>query len=216
MRWNEAFSRRAGAAARRGRCGGFTMIEMVMVISIMLFLLGVLAVVVGSVQATSQRQSTAQLIDAIESALVMYYDINGEYPDLSASNDDNTTFYANDIGFGRAQCLYWHLTSPEKGACMKSIPASAARTPPYKEGTSKSLPYLVDAWQNPIQVAVFEDDEKASLQNGGVPLVASWGPNGRGHPYDEFTGSTDLSSKLASKDDDVSDDLTNFRDLPEN
>jgi len=191
------------------------MIEMGMVISIMLFLLGVLAVVVGSVQMNAQRQSTMQLIEAVESALVTYYDTKGKYPDLSPSNSDNTTFYANDIGFGRAQCLYWHLTSPEKGSCMKSIPAGAARTPPYKEGTSKSLPYLVDAWQNPIHVVVFADGSKASLQNGGVPLVASWGPNGRGHAYETFEGSTDLSSKLGSKDDDVSDDLTNFRDLPE-
>lgn len=215
MRHDATVSGRSTAGRRRRRVPGFTMIEMVMVIAIMLFLLGVLIVVVGNVQMNAQRQATMHLIDAIESALVTFYEFNGCYPDLDKNSTDNTAYYTYDKGFGRAQCLYWNLTSAEKGHCMKDVPASATRTPMYKEGNSNMSPFLVDAWQNPIQVVLFDDDSKPSMQNGSMPLVYSVGPDGIGwDPEKDFDDMTDLAATLNTTASDHEDNLTNFRDLP--
>ncbi|NIA21546.1 MAG: hypothetical protein GWP05_06175 [Anaerolineaceae bacterium] len=193
-----------GVLSRRSRAAGFTMIEMVMVIGIILFLLAVLIVVVGNVQATAQKKETNLLIDAIESALTEYYIINGEYPDLTAWSGN----------FGPAQRLYWELTSAEKGACMKDIPPGMTRTP--VSGGKKDKKYFVDAWQNPIQVVVFADGSRQALQNGGMPFVWSWGPDGRGWKAREVAGTSDLAVLVGGLDEKNQDNMTNFRDIPVN
>ena len=195
------------ASPRRGRAAGFTMVEMVMVIGIMLFLMAVLIVVVANVHATSQKKATNLLIDAIESALTEYYIIHGEYPDLTGMATQEWNDY-----FGPAQRLYWALTSAEKGACMKDIPPGMTRTP--VAGSERNKKYFVDAWQNPILVVVFPDDSPQAKQNGSVPFVWSWGPDGRGWEVSTVAGTSDLATLVGSVAEQDQDNMTNFRDIP--
>ena len=194
----------------RGRAAGFTMVEMVMVIGIMLFLLGVLIVVVANVQAMSQKKATYLLVDAIESALVEYYNVNGEYPDLT-----ELTIWPGY--FGPAQKLYWELTCAEKGSCMKDIPSGMTRKPVVGSDNY----YFVDSWQNPIWVFIFPDESLAARQNGSMPFVWSWGPNGNGWnvAVDLPTTPTqsmsfDLENLVSGTTERDQDNLTNFRDIP--
>jgi type II secretory pathway pseudopilin PulG len=197
---------------RRRALGGFTLLEMILVISVILFLMAFLVAMASSAHMDSQKQATRSLVQSIETALQNYYGLHGDYPPL-----------------GR-QSLYIYLTEEKYGKCMNQIPKGAVAYEPF--GTSKGKPYFVDAWGSPIRVVAFN---KAGLKpnptgvaleyqymwgvNGGVPLVWSIGPDRKGwseNTIGRLRRSRDFVRLmyLETDGDDNEDNISNFRDIP--
>lgn len=220
MRTNEtAVHPRSGPRPERGARGGFTLLEMILVISTILFLLGVLVVMASQAHVDAQRQATRSLVGSIESALSDYYRINGTFPPRGGNNTENR------------RNLYDHLTGDQYGKCVSSIPESIIQREP-SWAANPDEPYFADPWGNQIYYLPFDEDgllpnPPASKReevrkwgmNGGVPLVWSVGPDGMGWTFASIRGvgsAQQLQDYLYLKRDrDVNaDNIHNFRDIP--
>ena len=201
-----------GGPVRRTR-PGFTLLELILVISTILFLLGVLIVVAGSAHLDAQERTTRRVIDALESACVVYYQLHGAYP--------RREYHPGATG----TLLYECLTGEESGRAVSSIPEGMIE----RDGSGN--PYFVDAWRNRILYLPFapqgltstpsashKDESRKWAMNGGVPLFVSYGPDGKGWDYGtmEAWTATDLRDCLYLEKDpeDNQDNITNFRDIP--
>lgn len=203
-------TRRAGSRCRTH--GGFTLLEMILVISIILFLLAFLVVMAGMAHMDAQKQATRSLVHAIETGLQEYYGQHGAYPP------------------GGRQNLYTHLTDEKYGKPMDKIPARAVAYEPW--GDNKGKPYFVDAWGSEIYVVAFNasglkpNPTGAAKEyqniwgiNGGVPLVWSIGPDRKGwteNTIRRLRRGKDFVKLMYLKTDgeDNEDNISNFRDIP--
>ena len=192
---------------------GFTLLEMILVISTILFLLGVLIVVAGSAHLDAQERTTCRVIDALESACVVYYQLNGAYP--------RRDYHGSATGV----LLYDCLTGEESGRAVSSIPDGMI------EGGAGQF-YFVDSWRNRILYVPFApqgltsspstsyaDESRKWAMNGGVPLIFSYGSDGKGWDFVTMWRNwkaADLRDYLYLKQDraDNQDNITNFRDIP--
>jgi type II secretory pathway pseudopilin PulG len=203
---------------RRRALGGFTLLEMILVISVILFLMAFLVAMASSAHMDSQKQATRSLVQSIETALQNYYGLHGDYPPVGGNNSQNR------------QNLYIYLTEEKYGKCMNQIPKGAIAYEPW--GTSKGKPYFVDAWGSQIYFVAFNksglkpNPTGTALQyqymwgvNGGVPLVWSIGPDRKGWDamlINRNTSSTALVRLmyLETDGDNNEDNISNFRDIP--
>lgn len=195
---------------KRRHSRGFTLLEMILVISTILFLLGVLIVVAANAHLEAQKRTTLSIIDAVESALERFYTTNGYYPDTREDPDTEKP------GGTERRNLYIYLTDQRFGECLKASESMIRRE---LSGDFKGDPYLVDAWKNPVQVLIFEPDEDEKWGvNGGQPLVWSFGPDGRGWQLTDLRGlaAAQLVDRMYMKSDRTynEDNLKNFRDIP--
>lgn len=197
---------------RRCSRGGFTLLEMILVISVILFLLAFLVAMAGMAHMDAQQQASMSLVHTIETALQNYYGQHGEYPP------------------GGRQSLFIHLTEEKYGRCMEQIPQGALAYEPF--GADKGKPFFVDAWGSSINVVAFDasglqpNPTGGALEyqhiwgvNGGVPLVWSIGPDRKGWSERTIRGvrrSRDFVNLMYLKTDgdDNEDNLSNFRDIP--
>jgi len=209
---------RAGGTASGRTRRGFTLLELILVISTILFLLGVLIVVAGSAHLDAQERTTRRVIDGIESACVIYYQLFGTYPPRS--------YHPGATG----DLLYDCLTSEAGGRAISSIPEGMIERQPY--GTNVNHPYFVDAWRNrilylpfapqglqPFPKQSYQDESRKWAMNGGVPLIVSYGSDGVGWDYVTMWRSwkaKDLRDHLYLKKDASrnEDNIHNFRDIP--
>ena len=205
--------RATGVARRRG---GFTLVEMLVVIATIAFLMAVLAIMVGKVQQQSQDLATRRLIDGLEAAMVSYYDLKGAYPNVGYDP-------VNHHGMGekqtRSAMLYIYLTSEQYGRCLPEIPQGSIMKMPW--GTSggtdyTNYPYFADAWRNPIHILVLNEGSTQAGSNGNVPLIWSDGPNGLGFATSPTASmSADaLRTAITAIDANSADNITNYRDIP--
>jgi type II secretory pathway pseudopilin PulG len=211
-----AFARSAGCSSPRAkRRRAFTLLEMILVISTILFLLSVLVAVAGSVHSQAQKQATRQTIRAVESALDEYDRLFGRFP-------------PPDYGGWKIH-LYDYLTEEQYGKPMATINEVMIERALW--GDDEGEPYFVDAYRNAIQYLPFkesarqsgvsrnlEDDRKKWCMNGGRPLVWSLGPDGRGWTDSDMRrySSTALRQYLYldRRPNTNEDNITNFRDIP--
>ncbi len=210
-----------------GTTRGFTLLEMLMVISLIVFLLGVLIVVAGVAHRQSQRDSTALLIEGMESALDTYYKRFGLFPVVKHSSAGNLgQVLENSVE------LYDYLTGERFGNCMPTVPEGSVQFVDHDgKSNTPDKPYFVDAWLNPIRYVAFDmsglqqepgepmsDAARKWAMNGGLPLLWSLGPNGRGWSVSQISGASagSLQSYMWSEDEDNSDNITNYKDIPAN
>jgi prepilin-type N-terminal cleavage/methylation domain-containing protein len=187
---------------------GFTLLEMIMVVSIILFLLGTLVVFVSNAHLESQKQETRKIIDGVEAALVTYYDEWGSYPPrlgITTANpsdrvEASALLCAALTGSG-GQAL--SVTSSNAVSSLESLPAGVVATDPTYGA------YIVDAWHNPIICVVYVQGSASAEANGGMPFVYSCGPDGQCG----WTTTQACSPAPAMTDVDA-DNISNFRDLP--
>ena len=95
-------TRKAYAARRRGRAfggarGGFTLLEILVVIGIILVLMGLLLPSIGRAWRTGVRAKMASDLHAISDALVSYRNDFGDYPRLYPAADANW-YKTNNLG----------------------------------------------------------------------------------------------------------------------
>lgn len=95
-------------ASRRGaRIAGFTMVEVLMVVSIIILLASMLTVAVLSQRKKAAKQATQALFTRLEAAIDSYKELTGHYPadgfDTEVTNDEGTPIRGS-------ACLQYFLT----------------------------------------------------------------------------------------------------------
>jgi len=185
------------------RARGFTLLEMIMVVSIILFLLATLVVFVSNAHLESQKQETRKIIDALESGLVTYYGEWGTYPPLLTANPGDPVAAAANLCAVLTGSGALSFTNTSGVSSLASLPAGVVATNPT------AGPYLVDAWHNPIVGIVYVQGSTNAEANGGMPFLYSCGPDGQ----TTWTTTQSLPPPLAAGATDV-DNISNYRDLP--
>lgn len=212
---------------------GFTILELLLVISTILFLLAIMIAASAMSQRTAMQRTTERMIDAVESAVVTYFQIYGQYPDLH----DSWSKLGDDAPKLMSVVLYRTLYNEASGRALPGVMEGMIEreTEDIDDVAGESIlgePYLVDGWRNRLHYVPFmpaglkpnpsKSDEKEHAtkwgMNGGVPLVYSWGPNGKGWDPEEIRSGSSANFKnmmyLSSKRDENEDNITNFRDIP--
>jgi prepilin-type N-terminal cleavage/methylation domain-containing protein len=186
---------------------GFTLLEMIMVVSIILLLLGTLVVFVANAHLESQKQATRKIIDGIESALVTYYDEWGQYPPEGQLTSHGSA--PNQVSAALCLALTGSGTK-DAVSSMASLPGGAVATDPniVTSNPDSTGQYFVDAWHNPIVCTVYALGSNSAEANGGMPFIYSYGPDGQA----TWGNSPNLQSLSFGGVD--TDNITNFRDLP--
>jgi len=191
----------ARLAVGRGQ-RGFTLLEMILVVSIILLLLSTLIVLAASAHVESQKVATRQLIEGVESALDSFYQRQGKYPDIALDPKVLPAPGAVSREDVQLAMLYIYLTDQWYGNCMPSVSESVTERLPEVTDTGrnyKGYSYLVDAWRNAIRFVAFDpqalqpegewpaaskgklnNERRKWALNGGRPLVWSLGPDGKG------------------------------------
>ena len=131
---------------------GMTLIELLIVITIILLLMSLMAIFIAKIVEDSRYRHTRGLIAALDMACVTYKVENGIYP-------------KNDMGDSR--CLHYHLGRERMSPTRYRASGGGAnrRKPPIMEFTMEQLRYdgsapidpntqaypIQDAWERPIQ-----------------------------------------------------------------
>lgn len=222
--------------AGRGR-PGFTLLEMILVISTILFLLGFLIAMAGSAHGDAKKRATESLVQAIETATVTYYNQWGDYPPMLASGNN----------MSQAPSLYHYLVDAKYGGCMPQVPQGALN---YTPGWNNSAVerFFADTWaaaparntgpggdywigqifyvafakkglQSLPANASSADKEQQKMWGicGGVPLIWSLGPDTMGYDGDyirKLTTAQALQTLLYDTTGVNADNIHNFRDIP--
>ena len=224
----------------RGR-PGFTLLEMILVISTILFLLAFLVAMAGSAHGDSKKRATESLIHTVETAAMTYYNQWGDYPRFPAA----VLGHAQENALS-ARLLYMMLTEAKYGKSLTQVPQGATDDlPEMKVGTLvlPEGPYLVDTWAAPVNTTSVAGNEnrigqifyvafsKAGLQAnstdveqrkmwgmcGGVPLIWSLGPDQMGYDGKQIrtlSTAAALESLLYDISGHNADNIHNFRDIP--
>lgn len=180
-------------------CGGFTLIEMIMVIGTIVFLLAMLASLTAGVQQQAAVKATKSIMTRVEIALFDYFSTHGKYPPNTAKD----TIDPAD--------LHEHLMLPEYGGFMTGISPQAIDIDPFS-----NKPVIVDTWKGPIRVVVLDGNNLTI--NGGQPLIFSTGRDRRGWDNGEaFDGASDSKMRdmiVNPAPEENKDNITNFKDIP--
>lgn len=89
--------------------GGFTVVELAVVIALVVFLAGSLAVVCTGINRTSRSESTRSLVRALDAACDSYRTRIGSYPGFPRTSSDTTILH-------RALCVPVPVTRGDAGA----------------------------------------------------------------------------------------------------
>ena len=154
---------------------GFTLIELMIVITIIAVLAGLTAAIATAVQNRARRAKAEALIKAVDAGLERYYTDNGDYP--WPSNEDETG-EVNDMNtkIGPARCLYQALSGDGDDSIVGGTEGSDGETedpevaywedivaPRDRKGvpvyTDDGDYILTDPWNHPWQYEIFDQEE---------------------------------------------------------
>ena len=180
-------SRSMTAGRRQGR--GFTVIELLVVISIILFLVGVLTAVFLRQGETNRIRATQKLIERVSLALERYYAEFREYPPDSGYGLDrqSQSEMVTSKKPYQSDSLYYYLgTELHKYRIYNNAPELEKSIAPYMEfSPGELIPYeadgrrsyiVVDSWRNPIG---YVGHPWRVLHRRGECDVYSAGPDGK-------------------------------------
>lgn len=199
--------------ANRQRIGGFTLIEMLIVVTIIALLMALLMPLYGTVRDKARKTATKTLIKVVESALEKYRNDMEAFPPTPANSteDDGT--------------LLLYLNGPDgKGVLANPGTPREKRYEPYLAITNDFVKHqdakliIVDAWGQPLHYF----NCKSWVDTGHNPKFChnpdsvdlySTGSDRKRDPKHEEPG-TELSddNKDGKMDDDgeLVDDITNY------
>lgn len=194
------------------RTAGFTVVEMLIVISIITILMAMLIPVLTTVRRRAQIKSTRALVDGIQDALGRYYIDFDEYP------PSNTAGLSGAVD---PSSLYLYLSGP-KGKGIDTVQGGTPRhhdpylaVPPEYVQRSGGQTLIVDSWGSPIVYF----NCKAHVESGGAAVglchnpksfdIYSPGPDKMLSPAQhDFVDSN--SNGRVDEDDEGGDDITNW------
>ena len=142
----------------------FTLVELLVTISIILVLMALLIPAIGMVRDSVRRAKTVALIDGLTAAAEIYAMEDGRhrYPPVEADQSMRTN---NDVGALRSLDLVRERGAQWRHADLDTAPGSSA---PDR---------LVDAWRRPIHYVV--DDLIDKVIARPAPLKTDWNPKSR-------------------------------------
>jgi len=138
---------------RPQRRGGFTLMEMLMVVTIISILMGLVVVVVGAMREHAKKRQTRMVMDAVVMALRNYKKEFDEYPPSPGTEPDNSP----DDG------TLWEYLGREGGPGLirKSPTGNTAQDKYYEPWLPAGLPgiqkrddgktILMDGWGQPLR-----------------------------------------------------------------
>ena len=194
-----------------GPQGGFTLIELVTVMTIMAILVALTVGAVQGIRTHVARQATNQILAALDTALQAYYDDWGRYPyDATATEGPvgaqvdydvvDTVYRLAAVGdtpeVKREAILYAALTMRRRNG-----PYLRTGTTPVMErqvSSGKGYYLIVDGWKRPIRYLGPADATAIARTPSGVTLVL---PSNSTAPVLESLGPQEF---------DDSDNLTNY------
>lgn len=164
-----------------GDRGGFTLIEIIAVIAIMIILAGLVVPSILSVQNRAKRAQTEALFGKIVNALTLYYQDHGGYPDFTGNlNNGDVIVELNDSQHWRAFTEILALSHPDGSALEnpEDEPLIRKFNPKLKRyfdlqlkelATQGGLPVLVDGFGNPNIVVVIDADLDLRIRQDNLP-----------------------------------------------
>lgn len=162
-------------------CRGFTLMEMLIVISIMALLAALL--LGGGNRVSSRRHVTQGYMLGIEAALERYHTLNGEYPEPVNADETAELMPGKVYRIGAAKCLYQALSGDGSDAIKGNGLAKDANpsngnisTDEIKNSMFTELPQalwrkigssyiLVDAFGHPFQYTKADNDKKNTINS---------------------------------------------------
>lgn len=152
----------------RPRSAAFTMVEILVVISIIALLASLSMVAMGHANRTSKREKTKAYIKAIELKLESFKNDNGTYPrPKEGSEGTTTTVSGNNYSVGGAIALYQALTADGDDGLEGGDTGSMGKPGTLPEATV----YWADADPNGGQKISRPADGKWFIADGfGVPF----------------------------------------------
>jgi type II secretion system protein G len=94
---------------RRAQAHGFTLIELMVVVTIIVLLAGMTVAITTAVQNKARRSKTSALLKAIDNGLERYRTDNGDYP-RPAEEDERGEVNGMSAKTGPARALYQALS----------------------------------------------------------------------------------------------------------
>ncbi len=161
--------------------GGFTLIEVITVISILIILAGILIPSILSVQNRAKRAQTEALFGRIVNALTLYYQDHGGYPDFTGnSSNGDVIVELNNSEHWRAFTEILALSRPDGSAFENPeneplINKFNLKRKRYFDLQLKELaspggtPELVDGFGNPNIVVVIDADLDLRIREDNLP-----------------------------------------------
>jgi prepilin-type N-terminal cleavage/methylation domain-containing protein len=188
----------APAGGLRGSRSGFTLVEIIVVMAIIVTLFALIALGLGAVMGRAAEKATGALITRMKSDLDAYKSLLGSYPpdglDSPEKNDQG------EIIRGSA-CLYHYLTKPlvipEKNAGQvrkiehPPISKFADRELSKEDPDHPGVREILDGWKVPIHYDNVEDGEFHS-QRGEVHFPEV---DDEEHPADPRDGTVEVDGK---------------------
>ncbi|MGK0188356.1 MAG: prepilin-type N-terminal cleavage/methylation domain-containing protein [Verrucomicrobiales bacterium] len=176
---------------RRKNNDGFTLIELMVVVTIIVLLAGMTVAITTAVQNKAKRAKTSALIKAIDNSLERYRNDNGDYP-RPAQEDELGEVNGMSVAVGPAKALYQALSGDGDDAIEGGSEASDGETEddekfywedivnPLSSGGEgeedqkirKGIPVefssggylLVDPWAHPWQYELFDSEQSDEYQ----------------------------------------------------
>ncbi len=164
--------------------GGFTLIEVITVIAILIILAGISVPSILSVQNRAKRAQTEALFGRIVNALTLYYQDHGGYPDFSGNlsngdvivelnNSEHWRAFTGILALSRPDGSV--IGNPEDEPLIKKFNLKRKR---YFDLQLKELaspggtPGLVDGFGNPNIVVVIDADLDLRIREENLPVSA--------------------------------------------
>jgi len=201
-----------------GRRNGFTLVELLIVISILAVLTGILIPTITVVSTRTKVASTRALIARIKNACVAFKDDHGYYPP-SMIEDKTALYHANQpdetkenlttyqVGADQAppQALFYYLSNGYVGENAPYMTfARGTELYYFSNDFTQQLPAVIDYWSRPIvylrkprgETGDFSHSANYTLHNTDEFDVFSVGPDGqtgaRGLPINPLKSQADL------------------------
>lgn len=170
------------------RASGFTLVEMMIVISIIVVLAAMTIGRYNYAMRGSKRRTTEATMTAITSSLERYFEKNGEYPEPATKDEFAPTMPGKVYNVGGARCLYQALRGDGydaiKGAGNTASGGNSASDgnfdetevlnvmfkdmPPTMWRKLNGLFFMVDGFSNPFQYVKAPSSTTAAAGAGGA------------------------------------------------
>ncbi|MFO1440500.1 MAG: prepilin-type N-terminal cleavage/methylation domain-containing protein [Verrucomicrobiaceae bacterium] len=170
------------------RASGFTLVEMMIVISIIVVLAAMTIGGYNYAMRGSKRRTTEATMTAITSSLERYFEKNGEYPEPATKDEFAPTMPGKVYNVGGARCLYQALRGDGydaiKGAGNTASGGNSASDgnfdetevlnvmfkdmPPTMWRKLNGLFFMVDGFSNPFQYVKAPSSTTAAAGAGGA------------------------------------------------
>ncbi len=148
---------------RTSRARGFTLIEMLIVISIITILGGLVLVAIGAARRTSKEKATEAIIKQLEAALMRY---ESDFQDYPPSDGDNQ-------GMKGSENLWKYLRTDKKEG-----PYITSKEIPTCDSDRNGEMEVADSFGHPI-LYVHHRDYGNKAPNKRTYRLISWGANGK-------------------------------------